>query len=289
MMNGRYRFKLGEFECLIVLDGYHTYPQFAKKRFSNAPRQPLEQLLGRYRLRLESDYVSPYPVLVVNTGETRVLIDTGAGRVFSETGRLVFNLASENIAPEDIDIVILTHGHPDHIGGIVDRNGKLAFPNARYVMWKDEWEFWVPEPDASRLMHEEPVKQILISCARDNLPRIRSRLELVDRETEIITGVRAVAAPGHTPGHMAVTVCSNGERLLCVSDAVLHPVNIYQPDWASEYECHPDQVATTRRELFRRAADENALVHAFHFPWPGLGHLKPKGGAWQWQPIEITG
>ena len=274
---------------MVVSDGTFAYPHPAKIFFVNAPKERLEQVLREHNLDPErrEQYVSPYPSLVINTGQRRVLVDTGAGSLEPTTGRLIPNLQSEEIAPEDIDTVILTHGHPDHIGGNIDSRGKPAFPNARYIMWKDEWDFWTSEPDLAELDVDGHIKEVLITVARKNLPPIQDQLELVDHETEIVPGIRAVAAPGHTPGHMAVAITSDSEQLLYISDAVIHPIHLEQPEWYAAVDLAPEQVVTTRRRLLGRAAVEKPLVLAFHFPFPGLGHVVQKGEGWQWQPIDM--
>ncbi len=286
-------FKVGSFQCIAVSDGTHTYapPTFpvpAVFLFANAPRELLEQVLRKHSLQLEQwpEWVSPYICLVINTGEHRVLVDTGANGLGPNTGKLLQNLKTEGIEPEDIDSVILTHGHPDHIGGNTDSEGKLVFPNARYFMWKGEWDFWNSKEAVLKL--EEHAREILLGYARKNLPPIRGQLHLVDRETEILPGIQAIAAPGHTPGHMAIAVSSKREQLLCISDAVLHPIHLERPEWCAVVDLDPGQVEATRHRILTRAATENALVLAFHFPFPGLGHVVPREEGWQWQPIETT-
>jgi glyoxylase-like metal-dependent hydrolase (beta-lactamase superfamily II) len=232
-------------------------------------------------------WASPYICVVVNTGAYRVLVDTGANGLDPNTGRLLGNLREVGIAPGDIDTVILTHGHPDHIGGNTDAKGRPAFPKARYVMWKDEWDFWTSDQAEQKL--DEHVKEVLLKFAHNNLPPIQGQVDLVDRETEIVPGIRALAAPGHTPGHMALSISSRGEQLLCISDAVLHPIHLEQPEWHAVVDFAPHEVVTTRRQLLNRAATEKSLVLAFHFPFPGLGHVVQKGEGWQWQPIEMIG
>ena len=293
MSAGIYRFKVGAFECMAVSDGTHTYapptfPPPATLLFANAPRERLDEVLREHNLQAEQwvEWISPYICVVVNTGEHRVLVDTGAGGLAPSTGKLLENLQASGTTPESIDTVILTHGHPDHIGGNTDAEGKPAFPNARYVMWKDEWDFWTSK-EAEQKLHEES-REVLLTFARKNLPPIQGQLDLVDHETEIVPGISAVAAPGHTPGHMAVVISSGGEELLCVSDAVLHPIHLEQPQWCAAVDFDPDQVVATRRRLLSRAAAEKALVLAFHFPFPGMGHVVQKGEGWKWQPTETT-
>ena len=294
MSNETFRFKTGKLECIAVSDGTLTYapptfPPPATLLFANAPRERLEQALLEHNLQPEQwvEWTSPYICLVVNTGDHLVLADTGAGDLAPTTGRLLQNLEAEGIAPEDIDTVILTHGHPDHIGGNTDAEGKPAFPNARHIIWKDEWDFWTSEQAEQRL--DEHLREVLVKFARDNLPPIQGQVDLCDRETEIVPGIRAVAAPGHTPGHMALEISSEGEQLLCISDVALHPIHLEQPDWYAVVDFAPEQVVATRRRLLGMAAARKALVLAFHFPFPGLGRIVQKAEGWQWQPVEATG
>jgi glyoxylase-like metal-dependent hydrolase (beta-lactamase superfamily II) len=104
-----------------------------------------------------------------------------------------------------------------------------------------------------------------------------------------VPGIRTIPAAGHTPGHMAVAISSGDEQLLLIADAALHPIHLEQPDWYSVFDLAPEQVLVSKRRLVERATAEKALVQAFHFPFPGLGHVIPKGEAWQWQPIETAG
>jgi glyoxylase-like metal-dependent hydrolase (beta-lactamase superfamily II) len=152
-------------------------------------------------------------------------------------------------------------------------------------MWKDEWDFWTSEPKLTELDIPKHIKELLITVARNNLLPIQHQLELLDHKTEIVPGIQAIAAPGH----MAVAITSDNEQLLCLSDAVLHQIHLKQLEWYTAVDFAPKQVVTTRRRLLDWAATEKALVHAFHFPLPGLGYVTQKGKAWQWEPIETTG
>jgi glyoxylase-like metal-dependent hydrolase (beta-lactamase superfamily II) len=290
MGNGNYHFELGSFKCIIVSDGTFAYPNPAQVFFANAPEEELEQALREHNLDPEqwNEYISPYTGLLIDTGRQRVLVDTGAGGMAPTTGNLIPNLQAEGITPEEIDTVILTHGHPDHIGGTIDDEGKPAFPNARYVMWKEEWEFWTSEPDLSQLAAAEHIIELLLTFARNNLPPIKDQIDLVDAETEVVPGIRLIAAPGHTPGHVAVAVSSGGEELLYMSDTALHFLHMEQPNWYSVVDIAPEQALASRRRIMEKAVAGKALVHASHFPFPCLGNVAQKGEGWQWQPIKIA-
>jgi glyoxylase-like metal-dependent hydrolase (beta-lactamase superfamily II) len=149
MKNNSFLFELGNFKCIAVSDGTFTYSD--QSFYQNAPKEQLQKVFREYDLQ-SGQITTPYTCLFIDTGKHRILVDTGMGAgVVPSVGNLLMNLQEEGIEGADIDTVILTHGHPDHIGGIINAEGKPAFPNARYVMWKKEWEFWASEPDLKQL------------------------------------------------------------------------------------------------------------------------------------------
>jgi glyoxylase-like metal-dependent hydrolase (beta-lactamase superfamily II) len=280
-----HRFKVGNFECMAVSDGAFTYP--LNSFFANAPNEALEKVLGEHNIQ-PGEIKAPWTCLLIKTEKQLVLVDTGGGAgLVPSVGKLLGNLKAEGIEPADIETVILTHGHPDHIGGNTDVEGKPIFPKARYIMWKEEWEFWTSELDLAQLQVGEDIKQLMLMLAQKNLPPIKDQLDLIDRETEILPGIQTIAAPGHTPGHMALAISSGSEQLLYVSDAVLHPIHLEQPDWHAAFDLMPEQTVATRRELLYRIAADKVLMIACHFPFPGLGRVTQKRDRWQWQPIEM--
>jgi len=271
-----YRFRVGDLECVALLDGTNVYK--AAAYFPTAPAAELARALREHDVQPDR-ILSPYTCMAVRTAEGWVLIDTGAGSFMPTTGRLPASLAAAGIAPTEVAKVVITHAHPDHIGGNLDAAGQVAFPNAQWVMWKDEWEYWA-SPAARKL------PAVFTDATSRNLPPIEDRLTLVDRESEVAPGVFAVPALGHTPGHIVVTVASREEELLYISDAVLHPIHLEHPEWQPIYDMDQPAAAASMHRVFDRAADRASLVLAFHFdPFPCLGHVTRQGSGWKWHPI----
>jgi glyoxylase-like metal-dependent hydrolase (beta-lactamase superfamily II) len=286
MNSDLFRFKLGGFDCAIVNDGTYIYQEPGKDLFENAPRESLVAALKRHDIDLDTwqTYASPYPSLVVNTGQHLVLVDTGMGPRVPTTGKLLDNLQAAGFQPEAFDVVVLTHVHPDHAGGTVDSSGRPAYSNARYVLWRREWEFWFHKPDLSNLRSDR-FTAMMLDTAERFLPPIKDQVHLVEPGTEIVPGVTAIAAPGHTPGHLALVITSADEQLLALADAVIHPVHIEQPDWVSPLDLLVKETVSTRRQLLERAAAEKMLVFAPHFIFPSLGHVEANGAGWRWRPL----
>jgi glyoxylase-like metal-dependent hydrolase (beta-lactamase superfamily II) len=272
-----FSFRVGAFECIAINDGDASYD--AEEYAPNAPPGQVRQALKAHGHEPD-DIPSPYSGLLIRTESHVVLIDTGAGDLTPKVGKLLGNLRGAGIEPADVDTVILTHGHPDHIGGNVDADGNPVFPNARYVMFRDEWDYWTGESTLARLA------PVFGEWSRMNLSPLRDRVDLLDAETEIVPGIEAIDAAGHTPGHLALGIHSAGEELLYVSDAALHPIHLEHPDWHPVWDVEPSLAITNKRRLFDRAATEHSLLLAFHFPpFPSLGHVTKRGHGWHWHPI----
>lgn len=276
MSTDSYRFKLGDFECVSLSDGSLDYP--LENFFANVPIEQIQEALRQRNL--PTDYITtPYTYLHVDTGQHRVLVDMGAGDLGPRTGRLIQNMQAAGIDPTVIDTVIITHAHPDHIGGTLDDKGELVYPNADYHIWREEWDFWFSEEAFNR------TPEMFVTVARKNLEPIRDRVTLLDGESEIIPGVRAIPAPGHTPGHIVASISSADEQLLYIGDTVLYPLHLEHPDWTPIYDILPEQAAVSKRQIFDRAAEEKSLVIGQHFPpFPSLGTVVKRGEGWRWQP-----
>jgi len=272
VLRDRVRFRIGSLECLVISDGTVRLPG------THGP-----------------DDVRPNQVdvmcLLIKTAEHMVLIDTGWGvGVGSEpnAGKLAQNLRAEGVQCAEIDTIILSHAHVDHIGGITDAEGNVVFPNARYFMNKKEWEYWASDPDLTQLeLPEESIRTGLMAAVRKNLMPIKDQIKLINGDTEIIPGIKLIWAPGHTPGHIVPLISSGTEQLLCTGDLIHHPSELTRPELYRAYNMAPEQTIRTRTRLLSQVLTPNVLVFACHFPFPGLGYIIQKGGVWSWQPLEI--
>jgi glyoxylase-like metal-dependent hydrolase (beta-lactamase superfamily II) len=280
MSSRREHFRVGEIRCVALKDGTYSYP--TNWIFSNVAQAEVEERL-RERSLPTTHIQSPYTCLLVRDGKNVVLIDTGAAALAPTTGDLPRQLAAEGVKPEEVTHVVLTHGHPDHIGAVLDVNGKPAFANARYVMSRAEFEFWTRDPDLHGAAIDNQMKQMLVSVAKKNLIPLKEQMDLVDGEREIVPGVQIIPAPGHTPGHVGVLVTSAKTHLLHVSDAVLHPLNMEYPAWRNVFDLDEELAAQTRQRFFDRAASDKIKVLAYHFPFPGLGYVETHGHVWKWR------
>jgi glyoxylase-like metal-dependent hydrolase (beta-lactamase superfamily II) len=277
-----YRFQLGNFECLCISDGSHDYE--LSRLFSNVPEKEVQAEFRRRNLPV--DYVrSPYTCMFVNTGEHRVLVDTGAGHRYSDSdqaGHLLQNMIRSGVKPDDVDTLIITHAHPDHVGALLDDEKRPVFTRARHLIPKKDWDFWFSENAYSLA----PKRHILF--ARETLEPLQHQIELLDfeQDTEIMPGVQAIAAPGHVPGQISVSFTSKNEQLINISDLVVHPIHLEHPDWVGP-DYMPEEAAKSRRRILDRISDKETLVFAHHFPpFPNLGYIVKAGEGWQWRPIS---
>jgi len=153
------------------------------------------------------------------------------------------------------------------------------------VLAETEWEFWTAaRADLSHMRVPEAAREAMSSLARRSLGALRHQIEPVTGETEVVPGVTAIPAPGHTPGHMAVLISSEGHQLLNLGDAAAHPLHLERPEWENGFDLAPDVALATRRRLLERAEAEGIHVMAFHFPFPSVGRVSARNGGWQWTP-----
>jgi glyoxylase-like metal-dependent hydrolase (beta-lactamase superfamily II) len=287
MKSETYHFQVGSFSCVAIQDDAPLYP--IAMFLTNLPKERYQPELLQRGEDTENVHL-PYTCLFIDTGRERLLVDTGIGvdSARPSQGRLLPLLRAEGVEPHEIGTVILTHGHPDHVGGCLDETGRPAFHNARYVMLRQEWDFWMSNPSLAELPVDDSFKKNMLASAQKNLPGVQSQLDLVEPDTEIVPGITAIAAFGHSPGQMALEISSGKPQLLFVADAIVLPLHLEYPEAIGMTDHQPESMVETRIRLLEKAAREKALVSTSHFAFPGLGRVVPKGESWQWQPMLAT-
>jgi glyoxylase-like metal-dependent hydrolase (beta-lactamase superfamily II) len=280
-----YKFKVGNFNCVAVGDGCLPYMQPSGFLFCNAPQEELEKAMTAYNFPNQL-WVGTYTCLFIDTGKNKVLLDTGPGMCSPSTNQLIPNLMAAGIKPEDIDTIIITHAHPDHIGGNVDSEGKIKFPNARFMMWKEEWDFWTKNPDLSKLPWPDFFKMNLLIFNGSQLPLISEKMVVIEKPGEILPGISLIPAQGHTPGHVIIKVTSEKESVAYISDLILHPIHCEHPDWFSMLDMNFELTYTSRLKVLEQLANEGTPAIGFHFDFPGMGKVVKKGKVWSWEKIN---
>ncbi|MCB1548801.1 MAG: MBL fold metallo-hydrolase [Hyphomicrobiaceae bacterium] len=278
---GYFRFKVGRFEVSVLSDGNLILP--TSMLATNVTEVELKAMLKASLL--DPDRVmSHLNAAIINTGDALILVDVGAGLNFQATaGKLSDNLVAAGYKPDDVDHVILTHGHPDHIWGLTDElDGSLRFPKATFHIAEAEWEFWATDAAGKRLPAEF---QGFALGARRQLGAIAARTKRLKPGVEIVPGVTLLGTHGHTPGHCSVVVSNGREKLLIAGDAITHAqVSFERPEWQPRADMDGAAGAATRKKLLDMLATDRMGLLGFHLPFPGVGRVTRVGNAYRWLP-----
>lgn len=279
---GYYRFGVGNIVVTVVSDG-RVFSGDPKRTFKGGSAEEVDAVLkGNF---LETDrVVLEENAIVADFGTRRVLFDCGVGRstLFGRSGgHLLTNLAAAGIPPGSIDAVMLSHGHPDHIGALVDESGVPNFPNAQLYLSQAEYEFWT---GTSRTL---PGLAPFHALAQEQLAPNRARLQFIVDGQEVLPGILAVASPGHTIGHMHFLLGSAGQMLAWTADLSRHPILGLEKRWTFAGDYDPAQSLDTLDRFMGQYADERTLLLSYHYPWPGLGHVVRQGDRFRYIPSAM--
>jgi len=279
-----YRFKLGSFEVTTIMDSFVIRSGLTPSFGGEGHADEVKALAKANRIDADR-YFHPFTPIVVNTGKELVLFDTGNGSLRDDyeqmrgrlpPGNLVARMGEAGYKPEDVDIVVITHGHPDHIGGLLTR-GQPTFPNARYVFGATEFDFWNKGENVreARKFNRELYVKIAVPLA--------NHATMIKPRDEVVPGITAVDAFGHSPGLLAFHIESEGKRLLNWADTAGHyVVSLQRPDLHLDVDDDKDKAVATRKRIFDMVATEGIPVVGFHMPFPGLGYVERSGGSYRW-------
>ena len=264
-----FRFRIGTLDAAALKDGDIDAANDGKTFGVGQPTEQVAALLAAAGQPSDVLHLSIQPLLV-RSGTRILLFDTGAADAsFARAGRLPATLRAAGVEPSQVSDVFISHRHPDHVGGLLTREGALAFPNATIHLTAPEWEALKQDRDAAALVAAITPKVAAFQPGAALLPGV----------------VTAVPVDGHTPGHSAYEIASGDERLLYIGDSAHHfVVSVQRPEWTVQYDENAPLAQPSRRALLQRAADDNLRIYAVHFPFPGLGHINAQGDSFVWQP-----
>jgi glyoxylase-like metal-dependent hydrolase (beta-lactamase superfamily II) len=262
-------FRIGTLDAIALKDGDIRATNDGKTFGVGRPPEQVAALLAAAGQPADVMHLSIQPLLV-RSGTRVLLFDTGAGDAsFARAGRIPASLRAAGIEPAQVTDIFLSHRHPDHVGGLLTREGALAFPNATVHLSAPEWEALQSDKAGAELA-----------------AAIALKVDAFDPGAELVPGVvKAVATDGHTPGHSAYEIGAGDDRLLYIGDAAHHfVVSVQRPEWTVQYDENAPLAQSRRRALLQRAADDRLRVYAVHFPVPGLGHLQAQDDSFVWVP-----
>ncbi len=282
---GYYRVMLGEFEVTALSDGTVALP--VDTLLTNTTKAKSDKTLARNFLK--SPVETSVNAYLINTGTKLVLVDTGAAGLFGPTlGRLAESLKSAGYQPEQVDEIYITHMHPDHVGGLM-AGEKMAFPNAVVRADKRDADFWLSQANLDKAPAES--KGFFQGAMASLNPYVAAgKFKPFDGDTELAPGIKAMAAPGHTPGHSLYVVESGGRKLVLWGDLMhVAAVQFAEPSVTIAFDTDSKNAAVQRKRAYAEAAKQGYLVGSAHLSFPGLGHLRAEGKGYTFVPVNYSG
>jgi glyoxylase-like metal-dependent hydrolase (beta-lactamase superfamily II) len=279
---GFYRYKVGDITVTAINDGFAKRPLegFVRNAELADVKKAMEQAY------LPSDALSiTFTTLALQIGDKITLIDTGNGDSGAPTsGAWMKNFQAAGLDPKNVTSVVFSHFHGDHINGFRLKNGTAVFPNAEVMVPAAEWAFWM---DDARMNAAPEAMKGAFNGVRRVFGPVAKDVKQYEAGKEILPGVTAIAAPGHTPGHTVFAVSSGSGKLMVMSDTTNHPaLFVRNPDWSAVFDMDGPQAAATRRKLLDMAVTDKMQVCFYHAPFPATGHIAKAGNGFELVPVQ---
>ena len=281
---GYYRMQLGNAQVFTLLDG--TYSLNVKEHLHGITKNLITDIM--HNNYLDTNYEITFSAFLVHTKDQLILIDAGSGNFMgSGLGKVLKNLRAVGFEPKDITAILITHGHADHLGGLVNNN-EPVFPNATVYLSKAESDYWLTTNNKQKASKEnKPFFEIAENALA---PYIKAgKLKTFAPGAELLKGVSTVDVHGHTPGSTAYLLESGGQHMLFVGDMVhISAIQFSHPAVTIDYDVDQQVAAATRQKEFKELAQSGYWVAAPHMPFPGIGHIKAVGNVYQWVPTNFS-
>jgi glyoxylase-like metal-dependent hydrolase (beta-lactamase superfamily II) len=277
-----YRSKLGDFEITVLSDGARAIPLPPTFVRNVKIEEVLKVAEAAYMPK--GTVFAPFNPIVINTGSKLVLVDTGYGAGIAPTvGLLPQTLAAAGIDPKAIDIVLISHMHGDHINGIKNADGSLAFPNAEIKVPSVDWAHWMSDENMAKAT--DGFQKGSFGFNRKIFSSLKDKVTRFDWNKEVAPGITAVDSSGHTPGHTSFVIASGSGSLFLQADVSIVPaLFLRNPDWHVMFDSEPEKAVATRRRVYDMASKDKLLVVGYHFPFPGIGHIEKAGSGYHFEP-----
>ena len=270
---GFHRIRVGSHTVTFLFDGIARFP--LDGLISNQPVEAVRALLAESFMPTEH-LLSSYTAVVVDTGRRKLLFDAGTGGQLAPTaGGMVANMQAAGIQPAEIDAVVLTHCHADHVVGLTTRDDQAVFPNAELVVPEGEWRYWTDRANEATAPARQRAHFAVV--ARRFGPYANRTRRIADGQ-EVAPGIRSVPTPGHTMAHVSWLVADGNDQLLILGDVASRPeVFVRRPDFHLLFDADPVAAEATRRRVLDRAAADRIRVTGYHFPFPSHGYIARDG------------
>ena len=281
---GVYRYKMGDYEIIQLMDGARTFPLPDHFVVNASKDEAIKAAAAAYMP--DGKLTIPFSPMLINTGGKLVAIDTGNGLGANAAskgavGQARINMEAAGIDPKQVDIVIISHFHGDHIGGLKNADGSPAYPNAEIKVPAVEAKFWGDDANAAKANPFNKAQFPNVKKMMDGL-----KVTHYDADKEVAPGITSVFTPGHTPGHMSFVVASGAKKMMVQSDVTNVPsLFVKHPTWQAIFDNDPNLTIETRKKFYDMVSAEKMVVVGYHFPYPCVGHIEKAGDSYTMVPV----